>query len=68
MTLSEWSKLTGILPTHPTTERGAVSVIVTYQDARHNDLWHLTDYKVSSVSGPVIWLVPVKVPVLHPCG
>ncbi len=68
-TLADWTKATGILPTYPTTERGAVSVISTSDRTKyHAHLWHLTDYKVSTVSGPVVWLVPVKVPVIHPCG
>jgi hypothetical protein len=66
MTLKQWSKKTGILPTHPTTERGAVSVLsteVNFQD--HFQLWKLEDYKVSSVSGPVVWLIPFH---NSPCG
>lgn len=58
MTLREWSELTGILPTHPTTERGAVSVICNAQHKHSWELWHLSDYAVSSVSGPVVWLIP----------
>jgi hypothetical protein len=54
MTLQDWSKMTGVLPTHPTTEKGAVSVIV---DNPPSELWHLSDYVVSSVSGPVVWLL-----------
>lgn len=60
MNLKEWCRQTGILPTHPTTERGAVSLILE-RDALAGDrvsLFHLTDYAVSSVSGPVYWLVP----------
>jgi hypothetical protein len=60
MTLQEWSKTTNILPTHPTTESGAVSVISTLNNRYHAELWRLDDYAVSSVGGPVIWLVPRK--------
>lgn len=58
MTLSEWSSRTGILPTHPTTERSAVSLCVDQLHADRSELWHLADYVVSSVSGPVVWFVP----------
>jgi hypothetical protein len=58
MTLKDWQRKTGILPTHPTTERGAVSLICPIGEAGRSDLWHLEDFKVSTVSGPVIWLVP----------
>jgi hypothetical protein len=58
MSLSEWSKLTGILPTHPTTEHGAVSLLCSVGEPHRAKLWQLTNYKVSTVSGPVVWLVP----------
>lgn len=57
MTLNEWCKRCGVKPTHPTTEAGAVSVIISFP---HWGLYHLDDYVVSSVSGPVVWLVPRK--------
>ena len=64
MTLSQWCKSAGgIYPTAPTTERGAVSLIVEddfrqkWQDT-YSMLWKLDDYAVSSVCGIVIWLVP----------
>ncbi len=60
MTLSEWSKRTGILPTHATTERQAVSVCVSPRDLLVNALWELDDYAVSTRSGSVVWLVPKK--------
>jgi hypothetical protein len=62
MTLAEWSAATGILPTHPTTERGAVSLCCSPNDADRVQLWNLTDFAVSTVSGPVIWLVPKITP------
>lgn len=62
MTLKEWSEQTGIRPTYPTTEKGAVSVICDERDTPRVELYHVTDYKVSSVQGDVIWLVPVVVP------
>jgi len=58
MTLAEWSESTGILPTTPTTESGAVSVVIDHEHQNRAQLWHLTDYAVSSVSGVVVWLVP----------
>ena len=60
MTLHDWCRATGILPTSPTTETGAVSLCV---DQLHPDLprlFHLEDYVVSSRSGPVVWFVPRK--------
>lgn len=64
MKLNDWENLTGILPTHPTTEKGAVSVVVA--DGHHKRmLWNLSDYKVSTVSGPVVWLVPTNSGVTH---
>ena len=61
MTLAQWKSRTGILPTHPTTERGAVSMIVAdvgLTTTQLMELWRLEDYAVSSVSGPIVWLVP----------
>ena len=59
MTLADWSKKHGVLPTHPTTERGAVSVVCDDR-AACAELYHLSDYAVSTVSGVVRWLVPKK--------
>ncbi len=61
-TLAQWSKQTGILPTHPTTERQAVSVVIEPSELNplYNKLWDLSDYVVSSVSGIVVWLTPRK--------
>lgn len=64
MTLKEWCERTGVTPTHPTPERGAVSLCYTYtltNDDEFDNAWalyHLEDYAVSSHNGPVIWLVP----------
>lgn len=57
-TLAQWSKRYGILPTTPTTEKQAVSVIVNPDSEDKIDLFQLSDYAVSSVCGVVIWLVP----------
>lgn len=57
-TLAEVCAYVGVSPTPPTTERGAVSVIV---DVSHPDHWRfykLSDYAVSTRSGPLMWLVP----------
>ena len=59
MTLQEWSDASGILPTRPTTETQAVSVVIDDHPFRL-ELWRLSDYRVYSVSGVVVWLVPVK--------
>lgn len=58
MTLKEWCDKSGILPTHPTTERGAVSVILDHSNPHRPELWRLDDYAVSSVSAVVVWLLP----------
>lgn len=61
MTLAEWCKATGVLPTHPTTEHAGPDVSNDLID----ELWRLSDYCVSSVRGVVIWLVP---PECQVCG
>jgi len=58
MTLVEWSELNGILPTTETTEKKAVSVLIDYNHRGRNELFHLSDFVVSSVSGAVHWMVP----------
>jgi hypothetical protein len=55
-TLNDWSRRTGNLPTSMT-ETGAVSV-TTRKGADLEDLRQVTDYKVTEVSGSVVWLVP----------
>lgn len=58
MNLKEWSEKTGIRFTSPTTEKGAVSVLISEYYPEYNLLWNLSDYYVSSVAGIVVWLVP----------
>lgn len=58
MTLAEWCERTD----HTfTVARPSLGVLVTTKmDIRGEtiqELYHLSDYKVSTVSGPVIWLV-----------
>lgn len=63
MKLKEWCEQTGIKLTAPTTERGAVSFTMFIDRLDGTVRWflyHLDDYKVSSVCGVVVWLVPVK--------
>lgn len=59
MTLKEWSELSGMLLTHPTTERNAVSIAIGGEsEAEHRSmLWNLSDFVVSSASFMVVWLV-----------
>lgn len=59
MKLKEWENLSGILATHPTTETKAVSVVIEHDHEHKTKLWALSDYKVSSACGVVIWLVPI---------
>ena len=60
MTLKEWCEKYGIHPT--TTETGAVSLTQWLQGKGIWELYSLSDYAVSSVSGIVTWLVPRKIP------
>ncbi len=62
MTLADWCKENDVKHTHPTTEKGAVSLIVEINHPKRADLYHLTDYVVSSVFGIVYWLVTRKPP------
>ena len=57
-TLHGWTQRTGVLPTEPTTECGATSVVLSHTHPCRPALWQLADYAVSSVSGVVVWLVP----------
>lgn len=59
MTLKEWSDKYGIAPT-TATGTGAVTLATTVGTLAYRELYTLSDHKVSSVSGPVVWLVPVK--------
>lgn len=58
MTLKEWCQQANVKPTHPTTERQAVSLIATEKKPNFTQLWNLDDYAVSSRCGIVLWLVP----------
>lgn len=59
MNLKDWTKLTNIKPTTPTTEMGAVSVVIAHENPHRPELWRLSDYNVSSACGVVVWLLPV---------
>ena len=58
MLLQQWSEVSGILPTHPTTEKRAVSVVVDHDNTHRKYLYQLSDYVVSTCAGAVLWLVP----------
>lgn len=66
MTLKEWSDKEGILPTEPTTEKGAVSVLVNFYAhgaegcPALKELGSLTDYVISYQKGTLVWLTPKK--------
>lgn len=62
MTLREWCKQANVLPTHPTTEKQAVSLLADHNTPNYHELWNLEDYNVSSRSGPVFWLTPKPQP------
>lgn len=61
-TLAEWCAAADVHHTHPTTERGAVSVCIGADNPYLLGAWELTDYRVDSRSGPVIWFVPFSKP------
>jgi len=60
MTLNDWCRKWDVQHTHPTTERGAISVIP--KDIRYNEsvkeLFELSDYRVAERSLSVFWLLP----------
>lgn len=56
--LRDWIAMTGIHITHPTTETNAVSVLIDVGNPARSELWRLKDYRVSSASGAVVWLIP----------
>lgn len=56
MTLAEWSTKSGIQVERSGT--GGTYVYVSDSVPMRRDLWSLSDYRVSSVAGLVIWLVP----------
>lgn len=60
MTLKMWCDFTDILPTTPTTEKGAVSVIIDQFHPMRKELFWLEDYLVSTCAGIVVWLLPRK--------
>jgi hypothetical protein len=58
MTLQEWSVETGIsVETVPSGAR-LVYMVADAKGPGCRALWHLEDYVVSSVIGPVVWLSP----------
>ena len=58
ISLHDWASLAQIKPTSPTTEKGAVSVVIDPCHPLRASLWSLGDYLVSSCCGSVIWLIP----------
>jgi hypothetical protein len=68
MTLKEFCTRHKIHPCPPTTETGAVTLIVPVEHPDHWQLWHLSDYHVSTRSGPVVWLVPTDRTTPAPVG
>lgn len=57
-TLAAWCAEHGVLPTHPTTESGAVSVLCPPGTPARAALHRLHDYRVDHTAGPVVWLTP----------
>ncbi|CAB4191745.1 hypothetical protein UFOVP1229_118 [uncultured Caudovirales phage] len=57
MTLEEWSLSTGAFPEKVSGSR-LVIVACDILDQRRKELWNLSDYRVSSVSGVSVHLMP----------
>ena len=57
MTLEDWCLSTSVFP-HPTPGSRLVSVFCDILDPCRRDLWNLSDYRVSSVSGVSVYLIP----------
>jgi hypothetical protein len=62
MTLADWTEIAGILPTTPTTECGAVSLVIDDFHPCFRDLWKLADYRLDSTYRRrdivIVWLLP----------
>lgn len=63
MTLDQWIKLTGIVPTHPTTETGMRSFVINDDiDPSHGEYRKLDDYKfdgeIRREKTSVVYLIP----------
>ena len=58
LSFADWEALAGVWGTPPTTEYEAVSVCIDHNHPHFSLLWQLDDYKVSTVSGPIVWLLP----------
>ena len=56
MTLKEW-ELSARVSSSVHAPSGCVYVVVGFDNPRRVDLFRLCDYVVSSVVGPVLWLV-----------
>jgi hypothetical protein len=58
MKLQEWAKTYGVNPIINDTK--AATVTSQPGTVAHQLLFDLSDYKVSSVTGPIVWLVPKR--------
>lgn len=59
-TLSHWITAAGIIAhtTYLSEERYAIGVYANEHTPNYKQLWNLRDFIVSSISGPIVWLVP----------
>ena len=57
MTLATWLHISGNTVVR---NQHGTCVTIDPKSPHHSDLFHLIDFKVSTVSGPVAWLVPVR--------
>lgn len=60
-TLEQWSKRTGNRVIQREKAVGSYAyTVIEHSDKNRRDLWHLADYRVSSVSGLTVFLMPVQ--------
>ena len=60
LSLQEWEDYYGQLGQKVKTHKSGAKYVHDNMDVGREDLYHLTDYLVSSVSGGTIWLVKRK--------
>jgi hypothetical protein len=58
MTLEQWASASEVAVERPSPHLRGVAVVVDHFSPWRRYLWHLDDYRVSSVSGPTVWLIP----------
>jgi hypothetical protein len=67
MTLQDWCRRNNAIPRPIDGYDGSTSVLSSTTWPEYHKLWYLDDFTVSSVVGPVVYLVPKKVPSEESC-